>query len=216
MLQAHTPLPDKHSASNTARSCSSAKTISTETTTTISTFRLPWCCSSTLRQRQVGLIGKNTGQQNSNNHIKQKAAIFSLKLCCLSLSVAVLACQEGKTKSIFSSILDLSLCRSGGCRWDRQEDQQTQVLLARRCSEWSHGHSSVQVETHSSEPRRHSRSHITKSPSGVDFGRKRSVRNTVCSCMCSLFTRHSCISTEVDSLAQVYSPNKQKGEKHWE
>lgn len=48
---------------------------------------------------------RDVGQQNSNNLIKQTAAIFSPELRSLSLSPAVLACQEGKTNTISQASL---------------------------------------------------------------------------------------------------------------
>lgn len=112
----------------------------------------PWC-SSSLRQRQAWLMRgrRKIGQQNSNNHIKQTAAIFSPKLRSLSLSPAVLACQEGKTKTISPAsltFLGAGVEAAGGTDGKISKH----VLLMRRCSEWSHGHSSAWVATPSGEP----------------------------------------------------------------
>lgn len=94
----------------------------------------PRCRSSTLRQRQAWLMGgrKTIGQQNSNNHMKQTAAMFSPKLRSLSLSPAVLACQEGKTKSISPASLTF-LCAGVGAAGgtDRKISKHT-------CCWWGH------------------------------------------------------------------------------
>lgn len=77
---------------------------------------------------------RDFGQQNSNNLMKQTAAIFSPKLRRLSWSPAVLACQEGKTNIISPASLTF-LCEgveaAGGT--DRKISQH--VLLMRRRSE---------------------------------------------------------------------------------
>lgn len=144
----------------------------------------------------------------------------------------------GRDKEHFSSILDLSLCRSGGRRRDRQEDQQTHVLLARTCSEWSLGHSSAWGETPQQRARHHSRLHIKTPPPGVDFGRKMSIGDADSVQLCVFLLQpavhlvhltllsvtrcvplddtHTCINTQVVSLTEVYNLTNWKKRKRCE
>lgn len=79
---------------------------------------------SSLRQHQAWLMRekRDIGQQNSNNLIKQTAAIFSPGAPEFVFESDCACMSGGQNKYHLSSILDLSVWRSGGCRWDRQED----------------------------------------------------------------------------------------------
>lgn len=142
----------------------------------------------------------------------------------------------GQNKEHFSSILDLSLCGSGGGRWDRQENTHVVGEETLRVKP----RSQRRVSRNPQQRARHrSGSHVTTPPPGVDFGRKRSGGDNVQLCVFLLhpalgctsctsdfpisnqvcaFRRyaHTCINTPADSTAQVYNLTNRKERKHWE